>query len=132
MMNLENRICPHGMLEIRGVQIRCMKHYDETENRPKDPETDAQYMREEDEYAAQELIARFVVTCFPDVPEQWKDQEFTRSWQALLMTLYKPIARHYKVDPDTVLHNFNRHYLPSLIAKHVGEREAIEFMNRMF
>jgi len=36
------------------------------------------------------------------------------TWQTRLMFFYKPVARHYGIDPDALLREFNRHYLPTL------------------
>jgi hypothetical protein len=124
----ENRVCPHGPLIVEGMKLRCEPHYDESAYHAEDPALDTQYQREEDEYAAREVLGRLVLYLYPTVPEQWQDRDFVKTWQAYLMFLYKPIAKHYNVDADALLSSFNRHYLPSIIMREYGEAEAVKFM----
>lgn len=100
-------------IKIENVTLRCEPHCDYVGD-------DQQRIRfEEDRWAAREVLGRLVCYVYPRVPEPWEGK--FPSWQSYLMFLYKPVAKHYGLDADDLLHYFNKHYLPTLVFKYHGE-----------
>lgn len=107
--------CEGILFENGKLRVKCEPHYRDNPSPDSPPEEAARYQREEDEWAAGEVLGTLVVHKWPEVPPVWAGTAVSETWQAYLMYLLKPVSRHYGVDDSAVLSRFMRHYLPSIL-----------------
>jgi hypothetical protein len=128
-------ICRGITFESDKLRILCYPHSDY--RNPEDQEDEAKCRREEDIYAAREVLGRLIVYQWPQVPPVWVGTDVTKTWQNYLMYLLTPVSRHYGVDKDRVLDSFVRNYMPSILLsnKHAvpegSDRLAFQMMDSM-
>jgi hypothetical protein len=121
--------CEGILFEHSKLKLVCEPHYRDNPDSSASPEDAARYQREEDEWAAREMLGQLVVHRWPEVPLVWAGTAVAETWQSYLMYLLKPVCRHYGVSDEAVLQGFMRHFLPSILLseKHGQTDEALAF-----